>query len=115
MGEVGLRKLKDIQEAAQMYVLASPDLFSSFEKVGMFVHVYAHCSVNSFHLHILDMDYLGPTYEKLAYKNLPLEDVIAVLEEEAGVTPVSPSQLSRRRMIIEEETHVACPGPWRYS
>lgn len=52
------------------------------EHVRMFVHVFGHNSVNSLHVHILDMDLVGPTFTAFVYKNCPLEVVLKVLEEE---------------------------------
>jgi len=52
--------------------------------VGLFFHVYPHNSVQSFHLHIVDLDATGPTYEVMKYKNMPAEDVLAVLRAEAA-------------------------------
>lgn len=49
---------------------------------GLFVHVFGHNSVNSLHLHILDMSELGPTFWKLDRRNCPLDAVIQVLHEE---------------------------------
>ena len=51
---------------------------------GLFFHVYPHNSVQSFHLHIVDLDVTGPTYEVMKYKNMPAEDVLAVLRAEAA-------------------------------
>ena len=53
-------------------------------QVGLFFHVYPHNSVQSFHLHIVDLDVTGPTYEVMKYKNMPAEDVLAVLRAEAA-------------------------------
>jgi hypothetical protein len=52
--------------------------------VGLFFHVYPHNSVQSFHLHIVDLDVTGPTHEAMKYKNMPAEDVLAVLRAEAA-------------------------------
>ena len=52
-------------------------------QVGLFFHVFPHNSVQSFHLHIVDLDATGPTYEVMKYKNMPAEDVLAVLRAEA--------------------------------
>ena len=41
------------------------DAAPSHLQVGFFVHVYPHTSVQSFHLHIVDLDVTGPTYEVL--------------------------------------------------
>jgi len=56
------------------------------ERMGLYFHVYPFSSVSSLHMHILDMDNLGPTYHKLQHKNLPVEVAIAVLKEEIAAT-----------------------------
>ncbi|CAJ1440895.1 unnamed protein product [Effrenium voratum] len=53
-------------------------------RVGLFFHVFGHNSVNSLHLHILDMAELGPTFWHYEYKNCPLDVVLKVLKEEAS-------------------------------
>ena len=51
------------------------------ENVGLFVHPFGFNSVNSFHLHILDMDHLGEyTYDFHKHKNLSLDDAIEGFE-----------------------------------
>mmetsp|Transcript_146609 Transcript_146609/g.372033 ORF Transcript_146609/g.372033 Transcript_146609/m.372033 type:complete len:916 (+) Transcript_146609:162-2909(+) len=80
--EAGIAKLKDMREAAHLWVRAQSD-WPSIDRVGLFMHIYAHCSVNAFHLHIVDLENVGPTFEKMLYKNLPLEMAISVLEAEA--------------------------------
>ena len=52
------------------------------KKIGLYFHCYPHCSVNHTHLHIVDLSMAGPTHEHLRFKNLKLDDVIAVLKEE---------------------------------
>ena len=49
---------------------------------GLYFHCYPASSVPWLHLHIVDMDNLGPAYEVHTWKNLPLDDVISVLETE---------------------------------
>jgi len=57
--------------------------------VGFFFHTYGLSSVNSLHMHMLDLDHVGPTYRHLQHKNLPAEAVLQVLREElAAVTGV---------------------------
>ena len=56
-------------------------------QMGFFVHLYPHNSVQSFHLHIVDLDVTGPTYEVMKYKNIPAEEVLAVLRAEAAGQP----------------------------
>merc|ERR1711964_381550 len=79
-----IRRLEEMREAALSWVAASPrdDGWPQAERVGLFLNVYTHSSVNSLHLHILDMDYLGPTLEKLSHKNLPIVDAIDVMKTE---------------------------------
>jgi len=68
-------------------VLATAKAFAEAEKwssnVGFFFHVYPHNSVQSFHLHMVDLAVTGPTYEVMKYKNIPAEEVLAVLRAEA--------------------------------
>jgi len=50
--------------------------------VGLFFHAFPFNSVQAMHLHMLDMSTAGPTFEHLNHKNLSLEDVTAVLQQE---------------------------------
>ena len=50
--------------------------------VGLFFHCYPHCSVNSLHLHIVDLSETGPTYAVFKHKNLRMDYVLTVLERE---------------------------------
>ena len=50
--------------------------------VGLYFHWYGHSSVNSLHMHIVDLDEVGPTHEALAYKNLPAQFVLDALKKE---------------------------------
>lgn len=54
--------------------------------LGMFVHVFGHNSVNSLHVHLVDMDVVGPTFHAAAYKNCPLDAVLKVLTEEQAAS-----------------------------
>merc|ERR1712232_1274306 len=51
--------------------------------IGYYLHIYGHNSVNSLHMHIVDLDYTGPTFHKHANKNIPVEAVVQCLEAEA--------------------------------
>jgi len=75
-----ITELQAMQTAALTYAAARK--WST--NVGLFVHVFGHNSVNSLHIHILDMDVLGPTGRKFEYKNTPFNDVLEVLKEEAA-------------------------------
>ena len=50
--------------------------------IGLYFHCYPHCSVNSTHMHILDMDRTGPSYEAIKSRNLKMDFVIQALQEE---------------------------------
>ena len=84
--EEAIRRLEEMRKAALFFVAASRDAdgWPCAKHVGLFLHVFAHSSVNSFHLHILDMNYLGPTFEKLNHKNLHIDNAIRVLKTEVG-------------------------------
>ena len=49
--------------------------------IGLYFHCYPFNSVQSLHMHILDLDVIGPTYHKQCYKNLSVQDVRAALME----------------------------------
>jgi hypothetical protein len=71
--------LQEMQTAATEYV-SNTDGWSN--NVGMYFHVYGHASVNALHLHLVDKNATGPTFDALSYKNLPLQAVLDVLREE---------------------------------
>ena len=50
--------------------------------IGLFFHCYPHCSVNSLHLHIVDLSETGPTYGACGHKNLQMDMVLEALGEE---------------------------------
>ena len=50
--------------------------------IGFFFHCYPHASINSLHLHIVDLSETGPTYAVFKHKNLRLDIVLTVLERE---------------------------------
>ena len=54
----------------------------SLKHVGLYVHCYPHCSVNSLHLHIVDAEHLGPSYATMTFKNLEIDIVIEAFERE---------------------------------
>ena len=59
--------------------------------IGLYFHCYPHCSVNSLHLHIVDLSEVGPTYEALSYKNLSMDMVLKALDKEiAGLSRLLP-------------------------
>ena len=50
--------------------------------IGLYFHCYPLCSVNSLHLHIVDLSETGPSYEACRIKNLSMDMVLKALEEE---------------------------------
>mmetsp|Transcript_105677 Transcript_105677/g.328159 ORF Transcript_105677/g.328159 Transcript_105677/m.328159 type:complete len:963 (+) Transcript_105677:95-2983(+) len=79
--EEAISRLEQMREAALIYTRAT-DGWPHADRVGLFLHVHAHSSVKSTHLHVLDMNHVGPTYQKLKYKNLRIDDAISVLKDE---------------------------------
>lgn len=73
--------LKQMQAAALAFTKAR----GWSDKIGLYMHVYGHASVNSLHLHVVDLSVAGPTHAHLAFKNLPLEIVLQVLQAELEV------------------------------
>ena len=60
------------------------DFPDSLKYVGLYFHCYPHCSVNSLHLHIVDIypGNTGPTFAACKFKNLHIDMVIDALEKE---------------------------------
>jgi hypothetical protein len=71
-----LELIEKMEKIAKQY--AQDKCFSP----GLYFHCYPFNSVQTLHLHILDMDNLGPSFKALNYKNLSLDDVREVLQEE---------------------------------
>ena len=77
--QAAVEMLETMEAAARLYVSKTAGWSSN---VGMYFHVYGHASVNALHLHLVDLDATGPTYEALSYKNLPLQAVLGALRNE---------------------------------
>lgn len=54
--------------------------YHSITNVGLFFHCYPFNSVHLLHMHILDMDHLGPTYHKLLYNNMSAYSILESLQ-----------------------------------
>jgi len=76
-----LVRLEELKQAALKWV-ADTEGWPSQKDVGLFVVVYPLTMLPSFHLHIVNMKELGPSYTALKYKMLPIDDAIGVLREE---------------------------------
>jgi len=90
--EGALAKLTEMKKAALRWTSAT-DGWPPAHRVGLFFHVYGHNSVNSCHLHVVNLDYVGPSYAALKHKNLPLDAAIAVLEKEVQAARTAPPDL----------------------
>mmetsp|Transcript_111803 Transcript_111803/g.315805 ORF Transcript_111803/g.315805 Transcript_111803/m.315805 type:complete len:722 (-) Transcript_111803:60-2225(-) len=86
-----------MKEAALHYATAHPRWS---QKIGLFFHVFGHCSVNSLHLHMLDMEEVGPSFWKLDFKNCPLDAVLKVLIEEKSAWDEQMRQLETNRAAV---------------
>ena len=51
-------------------------------EIGLYFHIYPNNSIHHLHLHIIDLRFIGPTYNALCYKNMPIDEVIAVIKDE---------------------------------
>lgn len=77
----GVEVLKEMREAALQW-LREKEGWPTLDRIGLYLHVYTHLSVKAMHMHIVDMDHLGPTFHRHAHKNLPIDAAIEALEEE---------------------------------
>ena len=66
--------------------------------IGLYFHCYPLCSVNSLHLHIVDLSETGPTYEACRFKNLSMDMVLKALEDEI-------KEFRAKRTIKRAATH----------
>ena len=97
-----IQLLEDLKSAAVAYVTNTQEWS---DKIGLFFHVFGHNSVNSLHLHVVDMNAVGPTFHKLNYKNCPISAVLKVLREElhAAEAAVHPKPLQSQGSAFAEE------------
>jgi hypothetical protein len=52
------------------------------DNIGLYFHPFGFNSVNSLHLHMIDLDHVGPAFEYNNYKNVSLDVAIFVMELE---------------------------------
>ena len=50
--------------------------------IGLYLHCYPLCSVNSLHLHIVDLSETGLSYKYHSHKNLSMDMVLKALDKE---------------------------------
>jgi hypothetical protein len=71
-----LEFLLRMKEAANIY-----STHRGWDNVGYYFHCYPHNTVQSLHLHIVNLNTVGPHFRNMSYKNLSLEDVISELSD----------------------------------
>ena len=92
--------LETLKAAALAYVT---NMQGWSDKIGLYFHVFGHNSVNSLHLHVVDMSSVGPTFHKMSYKNCPINAVLKVLREElATVQAAERPKLQPKAAAVEE-------------
>jgi len=74
------------------------------DNIGLYFHVFGHNSVNSLHLHVLDLEETGPSFDKLMYKNIPLKVVLKVLNEEAVASRTQGATDAERTVVQPERS-----------
>ena len=82
--EEALKCLTMMRAAALAFVEQDREENGWSQDIGLFFHCYPHCSVNSTHMHIVDLNYTGPTFDKISKegRNLKMDDVIKAVEDE---------------------------------
>ena len=85
----GLGGKDELQEAVEMLeaARAAAKDFARADggwsrNLGLYFHCYPHNSVPAFHLHLVDLEAVGPSFEACAHKHLPLNAVLDVLKAE---------------------------------
>lgn len=81
-----IKRLQDMKQAACHFVTHAKN-WPALDDIGFFISVYPFTNVPAFHLHIVDLLNVGPTFEKLKYKMLSLDDAIQALKDESEVPP----------------------------
>ena len=66
--------LQDLLEVAQHYATKR-----NWNNPGFFFHCYPNNSVQSLHLHVVNMDNTGPSFELQKFKNLSIYDALEII------------------------------------
>ena len=85
MREAAYAFVKEDAKSGPKWSLRTKETKESKEQladIGLFFNCYPHCSVNSLHLHIVDLSEVGPTYYACSHKNLPMDMVLTALDKE---------------------------------
>ena len=77
-----IAELEALQAAATAFASRTPGWPAGKDHVGLYFHCFPYNSVNSLHLHMVDLSATGPSFAYHAHKNLPLTAALAVLRAE---------------------------------
>ena len=116
--ESALACLRTMREAAYAFVkedaksgwsLREKDVFQKLTHqtvveladIGLYFHCYPHCSVNSLHLHIVDLSETGPSYKYHSHKNLSMDMVLTALEKEIAEFKIVKNMKSAKRLFAK--------------
>ena len=110
-----LRKMREAayafvkQDAKSGWSLREKDVFQKethqtvgeLADIGLFFHCYPLCSVNSLHLHIVDLSETGPSYKYHSHKNLSMDMVLTALEKEIAEFKIVKNMKSAKRLFAK--------------
>ena len=82
-----IQTLEAMRDAAKTFTRTQPGW--SPTECGMYFHCFPHNSVNSLHMHLVDLGATGPSFAYHAHKNLPVGAVISVLRDELAAAEQS--------------------------
>ncbi|CAK9012493.1 unnamed protein product [Durusdinium trenchii] len=86
---LALENLKAMKDAATHWVQSAPGWS---ENTGFYLAVWPLTTIPCMHLHMVDLSCIGPSFERLSKKMLPLNDAIQVLEAEVAQGIGTPPQ-----------------------
>ena len=89
-----LREKNVFQKETNQHVVELAD-------IGLYFHCYPHCSVNSLHLHIVDLSETGPSYKYHSHKNLSMDMVLTALEKEIAEFKIVKNMKSAKRLFAK--------------
>ena len=100
-----------MKSAAEAFAAATPEWSADPSRLGLFLHVFPHNSVDSLHLHMVDLAVTGPTYEVLKEKNLPLADALDVLRSEESLVLAEKEGMAEEEEVDRGTTSSILPSP----
>jgi hypothetical protein len=77
-----IEQLENMIKAARKFARNARKFLKWSTNIGFFFHVYPHTSTNSLHMHIVDLEFVGPTFHYMAYKNITAEAILEALRAE---------------------------------